>query len=675
MKNGTIETAMPSVLAAPPRLDPPEAPADCGLLPLQQSMALALRVSGAAGLDFEQLVWRMRPPIPTSHLEAAWSNAARRHEALRISFALESGGAPRQRVAPGLVAPLREVAVPGDEAGREEALARFLEEDRRAGIDLASAPAWRLTLLRFAPDDAALVWSFPHALLDGRSVSLILEQVAGWIAALRAGRGLVGEAAGVWLERYLQWRTGLDHRAALGWWAGQLGNFPGPTRFPQDPAAPPDRSCAEEMVLGEAAMAPLLATAARLEVTANTFCQAAWALVLASQSGRRDVVFGAVRACRRHGSREYPMLAGMLMNSVPVRAGVDPEQKVGDFLAELRRGQVEARTRELAPLEEIPRAAGVQPGDELCSTVLMVDRERVWARAATLLGPGHHFTLRERPSVPVTLSVAAGRQLEARLMARGGALGEESADRVLRQFVHVLQALGRQPEARLGELELVPPEEHHRNVSRYNATAAPFPESACLHHAFEAQADAIPSRPAVIGPDGTLTYGELERRANQLANHLISLGAAPGGLVVVRLEKTTELAVALYGVLKAGCGYVPVDPAWPDERFRYIVESTAPAAVITFGPRPAARLERPPLILIDRDRARLEAAPASRPARRGGSGDTAYIIFTSGSTGVPKGVVIGHRGAVNTIADCNAHYRVGAADRVFGISASTFDLS
>ncbi|HVW22771.1 MAG TPA: amino acid adenylation domain-containing protein [Opitutaceae bacterium] len=675
MKNGTTETTGSGLRAALARVELPDAPADAALLPLQQSMALAHRLSGSAGLDLEQLVWRMRPAIPTVQLEAAWGNALRRHEALRISFSLLGGGAPRQRVESDVTAPLREVAVPGEEAGRDAALERFLDEDRRIGVDLTAAPAWRLTLLRFAPDDAALVWTFPHALLDGRSVSLILEQVATWIAALRAGRALVGEAAGVWLERYLQWRTGLDHRPALEWWAGQLGEFAGPARFPSDPAAPAERTCAQEMVLGEAAMAPVLAAAARLGVTPNTFCQAAWALVLASQSGQRDVVFGAVRACRRHGERGYATLAGMLMNSVPVRAPVPPEQRVGEFLGELRRRQVEARDWELAPLEEIQRAAGIQPGDELCSSVLMVDRERVWARAAALLGEGHRFSLLERPSFPVTLSVAAGPRLEARLMARGGTLGEESVDRVLRQFLHVLQVLPRQPEARLGELDLLPPEEHHRNVSLYNATAAPFPEAACLHHAFEAQADAIPSRPAVIGPDGTLTYGELERRANQIAHHLIALGAPPGGLVVVRLEKTTQLAAALYGVLKAGCGYVPVDPAWPDERFRFIVESTVPAAVITTGARLTARFERTPLVLLDRDRALLESAPSARPPRRGSNADPAYIIFTSGSTGVPKGVVIGHQGAVNTIADCNARFRMGAADRVFGISSCTFDLS
>lgn len=663
-------TAAPNGRLAAPR-PPPDAAAGAALLPLQQSMALALHLSGTEGLDLEQLVWRMRPAPATRLLEAAWNRAVRRHEALRVSFSL-AGEKPVQTTRDRVELPLREIDRPLAERERAAAIERLLEEDRFQGVDLERSPAWRLTLARFSADDAVLIWTFPHALLDGRSISLVLAEVAGELAHPRAEVPPEGRMS---LERYLSWRTALDHGPALKWWAAQLSGFSGPARFPNDPSAPAERAVLQQVGLAEGSMAPLLAAAAQLGVTANTFCQAAWALVLASQSSQRDVVFGTVRACRYPWGKPCLSLAGMLMNTVPMRADVDPEATVREFLAGMRRRQVEARDRELAPLEAIQAGAGLAPGEPLCSSVLMVDHERVWDRAAALLGEGHAFSLVERPSFPLTLSVAMGRRLEARLMARGGAMGEDAADRVLRQFLHVVQILARAPEARLGALELVPPAEIFRNVSLYNATTRPFPETACLHHGFEDQAEAVPERLAVVGPDGTLTYGELERRANQLAHHLIALGAGPRGLVVIRLEKGTDLAVATLAVLKTGGGFVPADPDWPDERLRLVVESTAAAAVVTTASRPVAGLGSRPLVLLDRDRALLGSASDRRPRRRGEPSDTAYIIFTSGSTGAPKGVVIDHRGAVNTVSDCNARYGVGAADRVFGISSCAFDLS
>lgn len=644
------------------------------LLPLQRSMAMALQLSGPEGIDLEQLVWRMDPPISPAALEGAFSAATQRHEGLRISFSLHEGPGPLQLLRGEVAVGLREIAVPTEEAWREQAIARFLEEDRGNPIDLAEAPPWRLSLLQFAPDSAALVWTFPHALLDGRSLGLILAEIAAEVSGDPDANAGPPDLSATDLADYLAWRSGLDHGAALRWWAERLGNISGPVEFPRDPAAGGAGMVTEELALDEAAMAPIRETAARLEMTINAFCQAAWALALASQSGRSDVVFAAVRACR-HGGGDHSRLAGMLMNSVPVRAAAAPEKTAAGLLGELSRWQIEARTGEFAPLEEIQRAAGVPPGSLLCGSVLMVDHERPWARAAAILGPGHAFSLIERPSAPVTVSIAAGKTLDAVLMARASLMGQDAAGRLLRQFGHVLREIAREPEIRLGKLDLITPEDRFRTVTVYNATTAPYPDTACLHSAFEAQADMSAGRTAVFASDGILTYGKLELQANRLANHLISRGVLPGGLVVIRLEKTMQLPVAILAVLKAGCGYVPVDPSWPQERFRHVAETTRAAAVISLADGWPEDFRHPQVVLLDRDQAAIGVCSSKRPGVFSDPSQIAYIIFTSGSTGTPKGVTIDHRGAVNTVSDCNSRFALGASDRIFGISAPTFDLS
>jgi amino acid adenylation domain-containing protein len=273
------------------------------------------------------------------------------------------------------------------------------------------------------------------------------------------------------------------------------------------------------------------------------------------------------------------------------------------------------------------------------------------------------------------LSVSVRYHLKAKLIVRGSLMGEASADRLIHQFGFVLQQLAKTPDDRLGDLDLISPGERFRTVHAYNATRVPFSNRFCLHHAFEARIQTSATRIAVIGPDGVVTYAELESRANRIANRLIALGARPGGLVVLRLEKSTDLVAAMLATAKAGCGYVPVDTDWPEERFRFIVERTAPAAIISSSERWSPLFDEPRVLLLDRDRALIAGASDSRPCVPGDPASIAYVIFTSGSTGVPKGVVIDHRGAVNTISDCNYRYAVQASDRIFGISSCSFDLS
>ncbi|HWA09218.1 MAG TPA: amino acid adenylation domain-containing protein [Opitutaceae bacterium] len=646
------------------------------LLPLQQAMALALHLADSSGLETEQLIWHMTRAFPAPALEAAFSAAARRHEALRTTFVLQGGEEPFQEIHPEIPVSIREIEMPATGTRQQQqAIAHFLEEDRAIPLDLAAAPGWRLSLLQFGAGAAALIWTFPHALLDGRSVSLILAEIATELQS--AGKtASPPERNGTPYADYLDQRLSINQAEAAGRWAARLRDFSAATDFPRDPAAGGRRRVAQEMFLDEAALGPVHAAGARLGVTLNGFCQAAWALVLASQSGRSDVVFATVRACRHPPGSAPVEVAGMLMNTVPVRAAIKPEETIADFLAKLRAQQLAARPDEFAALGEIQRAVGLPPGEPLCRSLLMFDHERAWERAAAILGDGHVFSIEAWPSMPVVLSVTGRRTLTAKLMADGRTMESDAADRVLRQFGHILLELARAPEkTTLGELELITPEERFRHVEVYNATAAPYPENTCLHQAFETQAARCASRAAVIASDETLTYGELDRAANRLANYLISLGVRPGGLVVIRLGSASGLVVAILAALKAGCGYVPVDPTWPEARFRQIVESTQPKAVVTLATHRMESGPRFPDVLLDRDRAAIAACSPSRPAFNTDSTAIAYIIFTSGSTGTPKGVVIDHRGAVNTISDCNARFGLGASDRLFGISAATFDLS
>ena len=271
---------------------------------------------------------------------------------------------------------------------------------------------------------------------------------------------------------------------------------------------------------------------------------------------------------------------------------------------------------------------------------------------------------------------------DGRLVARYDPKRLEAAalERLLGHLAMLLAGLGGAegaPDSKrtVGELGLLTDAERQLLLVDWNATEVEYPDSLCLHEQFEARVDLDPAATAVIAPDGTLTYGELEQRANRLAQHLISLGVGPDVPVGLSLDRGLDMVVGLLAITKAGGGYVPLDPTYPTERLSFLVSDSAVPVLVTqdrlvesFG-EIGARVVR-----IDGDRARIAAASDARPASGVGPEHLAYLIYTSGSTGTPKGVWLNHRGRVNNFADFNGRYGVVPGDRLLGLASMSFDM-
>src|SRR6185369_15751176 len=229
-------------------------------------------------------------------------------------------------------------------------------------------------------------------------------------------------------------------------------------------------------------------------------------------------------------------------------------------------------------------------------------------------------------------------------------------ERISRSFEAVLEALAAHPEARLSDLPLLNEAESHQLTAEWNDIGASLGDL-CLHELFAAQAALQPSAPAVFAADGTvLTYGDLDDRSSRVARSLRRRGIRPGDRVAVLAERSPSIAVATLGILKAGAAYVSLDPAHPAER-RALLAADAGTA----------------LLLTSENLAEHDETDGDLPAVVPDA--LAYVIYTSGSTGMPKGVMISHRQAVNTLLDINRRFGVGPSDRVFAVSSLAFDLS
>jgi len=659
-----------------------DAPEQYPLSPLQHGMLFHQIHSGPnTGVDIEQLVARLHEAIDEAKLERAWNLAAARHAALRTGFRWEGLDTPCQEVLNSIAAPFhfRDLAsLP--EPGQESTLAAFLAEDRRRGFDLAAAPLWRVTLFRLAAAEYRMVWTYSHAILDSSFAEVVREVFALYEGLRRGEQPALPDRPAyrdhiLWLQEDLRAR----HEAIVAFWRSQLAGFSTPTsldsvRLAAGPAGNLDSGHdTVHLRLSRDTTERIHRIAADRGLRPSTFVDAAWALVLSAFSGEEDVVFGVTRACRRSSIAGAQDIIGLFINTVPMRARVAPGMPVPALLDELRAMQQALRPFENTPLVDVLACAAVPRGTPLFDTIIVFNEAGNDARFKGFgdAWAARDFELHDQTNFPMNVMAYDGAQLAFKLSYARQQFERATVERIANLLASLLEAMAARPDATVGELPRLP-DQDGAILAAFNDTAAPVPGPPCMHAAFETQADRTPDAVAVVFRGRSLTYRELDARANQLAHQLIALGIGPDRMVGIFVERSLEMVVGLLGILKAGGAYVPLDPAYPRERIGWMLEDTAAPVVLTTE-RLRATLPPTGAKILALDAFDSPGSP-QRPAPRAGADNLAYVIFTSGSTGRPKGVLVEHRNVANFMAGMDR--QLGTTPGVWlALTSISFDIS
>ncbi|HEY7768546.1 amino acid adenylation domain-containing protein, partial [Longimicrobium sp.] len=418
-----------------------------------------------------------------------------------------------------------------------------------------------------------------------------------------------------------------------------------------------------------------------LGVGAASLCHLAWAQVLARLSGRNDVVFGTVLFGRMQGGEGTDRVMGPMINTLPVRIGVAEEgaaaavRRTHALLADLLR-------HEHASLALAQRCSGVAAPAPLFTSLLnyrhgALPKRSLEGQAAQATEGIRRIGAQERTNYPVVLAVDDLGE-EFSLTAQVAAPAE--AERVCRMMhtalERLVQALELAPGRAIGSLDVLPEAERRTVVEEWNRTDGEYPADSPIHELFDEQAERTPDAVAVRFEDESLSYAELNARANRLANHLRRRGIGPETRVGICLERSPELVVSLLAVLKAGGAYVPLDPAYPAERLSFMLADSNAPLLLTRLPLPAGL---PPhiaeVVCLEADRERIEAESAQAPAASVRPGQLAYVIYTSGSTGTPKGVMVPHRGVPNLAYAQARRFGIDGSSRVLQFASFSFDAA
>jgi amino acid adenylation domain-containing protein len=647
MQNGM--STMPSIAATPEYFP---------LTPGQQTMVEGYAGESSRGIHFQQLVMETTESICPDTLRAAWAEMVQRHLALRLRVTSDTEGKFCQQFVEAL--PLTWRVSDWTEKSAEllsEDWRILLRQDRAAGFDLACAPLLRWHVLRLPKSRWRLLFSFHHVLLDGRSLPPLLREWRSIYEAFGQAR-IPPASASPTLPAYLDWHRRWRARSATeaeNYWREQLKGFRGAK------PVPPERVEADATVELDGGVArlwfdldeteTLRRAAATVDVTLFTLVQAAWALVLGAHARTEDLVLGNVRAARYVPLEGAVNMLGMFANTLPVRARLTGGTTVRSFLVDLRHQAINARPFEHAPPAIVHGASEAPSSQALYTSVTVFERFNLPELLREL--PGFQdwtFELIERPPMPLTLAAQDGKRLAIQIVPDGKQYGHATAARLARQFGVALRELSRKLEARLEELNLLGPEEHHELVHARNQTDCPAPSNCLLHQWFEKQARLVPTSVAVVEKARSVTYRELDELANRFARVLLARGTAQEDIVAVCLDRGISLLVALLGILKAGAAYLPLAANLPSERLQMMIREARPKLMVHDSANKKSPMETG-LACLNIDHIEAVPLPGNCPLPDTVSPDQlAYAIFTSGSTGIPKLVGIEHRNITNLLA-------------------------
>ncbi|MEU6819220.1 amino acid adenylation domain-containing protein [Streptomyces atriruber] len=615
----------------------------------QQRLWALEQAEGSHSAYNEQMAYLIEGDLDRALLARALDAVAARHETLRTRFVAVEGEARQDVAPPGAGFALRSEDL-SDRPDTEELLVARQREECETPFDLGAGPLARGRLLTLAPDRHALLLTLHHSVFDGRSMEIMLPELSTVYAALLRGEPdplppLPAQFADH-AARQHAWVDGEEAAEQTAYWREQLADAPALLALPTDRPRPllQDHAGGRVPIDLSPGLTDALRAAARAERgTLFTAVLTGWHVLLGLLSGESDTVVGIPVSGRRRP--EDAQLIGFFVNSLALRTDLSGDPTGAEALGRVRAALRGALDHQDLPFEQVVSA--VNPHRDLSHSPLF---QTMLAWGATRQGqlqlPGARVEPLDIPYAPAKFDLTLSVHEE-----NGGVVGHldyaralfdhDTAERFGRYFTRVLEQLARHPEREITGYALLDADERAELLAEGQGRVTTGPVAGPVER-FAEQVRLRPDEPALVCGGTRLSYAELDRRANRLAHALHARGVRPGQVVGLHCGRTAELIVGIWGVLKAGAAYLPLDPGQPPGRLRAIVEEAAPTLVLGDVADPPGPWQVLTEVEAEGDR---DDAPWEPPS----PSQLAYVIYTSGSTGRPKGVAATHGNVANLL--------------------------
>lgn len=620
--------------------------------------------------------------LDASALEGAFNGLIERHEVLRTSFDFRDGQ-PVQVVAPVQRLTMSTVDLTGlaeqEQQRKMESLAR---EEAGRPFDLKRGPLLRTTLLRLADRKYVLLFAVHHIVCDAWSTALMIHELGHLYASIRSGRPASLPELRIQYADFAawqrQWLQGAVLERQLEYWKAKLGDSLPVLELPADRPRPAIRTfngSSVSFVVPPAVSQSLKALVQSERATLFMTLLAAFKVLLSRYTGLDDITVGTPIANRQRHEVEH--LIGFFTNTLAIRTDLSGNPRFRDLLKAVRENLLDAYGHQDLPFEYLVEQ--LHPERTLSHSplvqVMFVLRN---AHDPELKFPGVTATPLKSDFATAKFDLSVylddtGDGIEGEIEYNTDLFATARIERMCGQFQTLLTAIARNPSELLSDLQLLTDAEREQLLVEWNRTQVPYPR-ACAHELFEQQAERSPNSTALLLEAAQLTYAELNSRANKIAHRLQRLGARPGTVVAILMERSPEMIAAVLGILKAGAACLPLNPSYPAQRLAFMLQDSGAAAVLSQGPlasslpQTAART-----VCVDAEWESIERESGGNLPSQAGPEAGCYIIYTSGSTGTPKGVVMPHRALVNLV---EWHRAAGSSSGcVLQFASLTFDVS
>ncbi|QDQ90991.1 amino acid adenylation domain-containing protein [Rhodococcus sp. WB9] len=662
------------------------------LSPAQQRLWFLNRVDPESPVYNLPLAVRLTGGLDVDALRHAARDLLGRHESLRTVFPAIDG-VPAQVVLPVDEVHLDLTPVEVSQRSVDGEVLSFLS----AGFDVTVDAPVRGRLLKVGEHEHVLVMAVHHISADGFSLAPLARDVATAYDARARGAAPTWTALPVQYADFALWQretlgSGDDPHSRAAWqldyWTRTLAGVPDVIDLPTDRPRPPVasfRGATVRLNVSARTHRRLTLVAQQHNATLFMVVHSALAVLLARLTGSSDVALGTAVAGR--GERELDELVGMFVNTLVLRTGIDLDETLSDVLERVRETDLAALAHSEVPFEQLvermnpPRSQSFSP---LFQVMLAFQNqvEATWQLPGLTLSPMDFDAAVTKFDLDFSLSdrydgEGRGAGLSGRLTYATDLFDATTAERVARLFEHFLDVFAADPTSSVGDIRLLTETETSDILVKPNCTAVEIrPET--VVDLFDVQVRRAPDAIAVVFEGQVMTYAELDERANRFARLLIGHGIQPDTLAALAVERSLELVVATLAILKAGAGFVPVDPEHPAERIAAVIEASAPMLMVTTSTVGLPSMPGVPHVEIDTaylsgySPNRISDADRLAPLH---PDNVAYTMFTSGSTGTPKGVTVSHRAIVNQLHWLRNEYHVTADDRGILRAPSTFDVS
>jgi amino acid adenylation domain-containing protein len=627
----------------------------------QEGLWFLNRLQGNAATYNISTVLRLAGKLDFWALEQAFTTIVERHEVLRTNF-IDNNGSPIQIITDRYL----NFSLPSidlqnlPEAEQKEEIEKLIRENSRYSFDLAAESLLKTCLLCLNEESHLLLLTVHHIIADGWSMGILVKELSILYQAFSQGKVNPLEALPIQYADFAIWQK--------KWFSGSRLSF----------------------ALSNKLTERVKKLSQESGVTVYMTLLAILAVLLSRYSRQLDIPIGSAIANRNQ--REIESLIGFFVNTLVLRVKFQENPSFSDLLKQVRQVALEAYTHRNLPFEKLVEE--LQPQRSLSFHPLF-QVMFVWQNTPQTQWKMPGLTITEEPvdsgtaKFDLTLSLEEKDEIIQGYWEYNTDLFEtETIKRMMGHFQTLLESAVDLPETRVSQLPILTKTEKHQLLVEWNQTQTDYPRDKCIHQLFEEQVAKTPDAIALVWQDIQLTYQELNRRSNQLANYLKSLGVTAEVLVGIFLDRSIDTIVAILAILKAGGAYLPLDPVYPSERLAFILDDGQVSLVLTQkslvdklpsngeckGKVSSPLHKQIGIICLDSDRESIDRESKENLSSSTNADNLAYVMYTSGSTGVPKGVCIPHRGVVRLVKDTN--YANFTSEAVFlQLASIAFDAS